>query len=247
MVDEAHGGSAVVEQGGRLCHPQTFWHRDQAVYRDDGPLQVTAALGGISDNPAAHPVRIHACPHGAHLSGHTAARHVPVQAAAGPVISHRGPRVRMGGSFLHVPQRDPASKLAVMNACRSVCGVTGLVIPARRAVLRTIRPAPCRSTSNRRRQEYRPVGALAGGQVDRRAVRGASGMVTTLPPLRVMVRVRWPRSRPSCSMSAPAASDTRRPFRASSEISACSGGGPSPAATSSAPSSGRSRATAWDS
>ena len=76
MVDEAHGGSAVMEQGGRLCHPQTFWHRDQAVCRDDGPLQVTAALGGISDDPAAHPVRIHACPHGAHLSGHTAARHV---------------------------------------------------------------------------------------------------------------------------------------------------------------------------
>ena len=32
---------------------------------------------------------------------------VPVQAAAGPVISHRGPRVRMGGGFLHVAQRNP--------------------------------------------------------------------------------------------------------------------------------------------
>jgi hypothetical protein len=32
---------------------------------------------------------------------------VPVQAAAGPVISHRGPRVRVGGGFLHVAQRDP--------------------------------------------------------------------------------------------------------------------------------------------
>ena len=29
-----------------------------------------------------------------------------------------------------------------------------------------------------------------------RAVRGASGTVATLPPLRVTVRVRWPRSRP---------------------------------------------------
>jgi hypothetical protein len=28
-------------------------------------------------------------------------------------------------------------------------------------------------------------------------------MVTTLPPLRVMTKVRWPRSRPRCSMSAP--------------------------------------------
>jgi hypothetical protein len=33
----------------------------------------------------------------------------------------------------------PTSSAAVMNACRSVCGVTSLLIPARRAVLRTIR------------------------------------------------------------------------------------------------------------
>jgi hypothetical protein len=32
---------------------------------------------------------------------------VPVQAATGPVVSHRGPRVRMGGGFPHVAQRDP--------------------------------------------------------------------------------------------------------------------------------------------
>jgi hypothetical protein len=40
----------------------------------------------------------------------------------------------------------PASSAAVMKACLSVCGVTALVVPARRAVLRTIRPAPCRSS-----------------------------------------------------------------------------------------------------
>jgi hypothetical protein len=49
-----------------------------------------------------------------------------------------------------------------------------------------------------------------------RAVRGARGMVATLPPLRVITRVRWPRSRPKCSMSAPVASDTRSPLSASS-------------------------------
>ena len=48
-------------------------------------------------------------------------------------------------------------------------------------------------------------------------------------------------------MSAPVASDIRSPFKASKEISACSGGGPSPAVTSSAPSSLRSSATACDS
>ena len=42
-------------------------------------------------------------------------------------------------------------------------------------------------------------------------------------------------------MSAPVASETRSPLSASREISACSAGGPSPAATRSAPSSLRSR------
>jgi hypothetical protein len=32
---------------------------------------------------------------------------VPVQAAAGPVIPHRGPRIGMRGGLLHVAQRDP--------------------------------------------------------------------------------------------------------------------------------------------
>ncbi len=79
------------------------------------------------------------------------------------------------------------------------------------------------------------------------AVRGASGIVTILPPLRRMVRVRWPRSRPSASMFAPVASETRSPLRASSEMRACSIAGPSPAATSRAPTSLRSRPMAWDS
>jgi len=45
----------------------------------------------------------------------------------------------------------PASSAAVMKAWRSVWGVTVLPIPARRAVLRTIRPAPCRSSRRRLR------------------------------------------------------------------------------------------------
>ena len=46
------------------------------------------------------------------------------------------------------------------------------------------------------------------------AVRGANGMVTIFPPLRVMVRVRWPRSTPSCPMSAFNASEIRNPLSA---------------------------------
>jgi hypothetical protein len=94
----------------------------------------------------------------------------------------------------------PASRAAVMKACLSVWGVTDLPIPARRAVLRTIRPAPCRSS--RRPSAARNTGPSVRSPMARsiaRAVRGTSGMVTTLPPLRVMVSVRCPRSKPSCS------------------------------------------------
>ena len=52
------------------------------------------------------------------------------------------------------------------------------------------------------------------------ATRGANGIVTSLPPLRITVRVRCPRSWPSASMLAPIASDTRSPFNASNDTSA---------------------------
>jgi hypothetical protein len=173
---------------------------------------------------------------------------VPVQGGSCPVVSHGGPRVGVGCGFLHITQRDPASRAAVMNACRSVWGPTGLAIPARRATLRTILPAPCRSSL--RPSAARKIGPsyrLPTARSIARAVRGASGMVTTLPPLRVMTRVRWPRSTPRASMLAPVASETRGPLSASSESSACSAGGPSRAATSSAPSSIRSSPMACDS
>ena len=48
-------------------------------------------------------------------------------------------------------------------------------------------------------------------------------------------------------MPAPVASETRSPFKVSSEISGCPADKPSPAATSSAPGSLRSSATARDS
>jgi hypothetical protein len=46
-----------------------------------------------------------------------------------------------------------------------------------------------------------------------RAARGATGIVTTLPPLGVTTSVRWPRSTPRATMSAPVALDTRSPLR----------------------------------
>jgi hypothetical protein len=142
----------------------------------------------------------------------------------------------------------PASRAAVMNACRSVCGPTGLAIPARTATRRTIRAAPCRSS--RCPSKVRKIGPSTRSPTAKsmaRAVRGASGMVTTLPPLRVMTSVRCPRSTPKFSMLALVVSETRSPLSTSKEISACSAGEPSPAATSSAPSSLRSSPVARDS
>jgi hypothetical protein len=72
---------------------------------------------------------------------------------------------------------------AVMNACRSVCGLTYLLIPARRVTRRTILAAPCRS--NHFPSAARNSGPLVRSPMARsmaRAVRGASGIVTTLPP-----------------------------------------------------------------
>ena len=61
----------------------------------------------------------------------------------------------------------PASDAVVINACRSVCGPAGAVIPARRATRRAIRPAPCRSRpcpfTARKTWSF---AALADGQVD---------------------------------------------------------------------------------
>src|SRR5215472_5770269 len=126
-------------------------------------------------------------------------------------------------------------------------GPTGLLIPARCAARPTIRAAPWRSS--RRPSAAKKTGPSLRSPTAKsiaRAVRGASGIVTTLPPLRVMTKVRCPRSTPKASMLAPVASETRSPLRASSETSACSAGAPRPAATSSAPRSLRSRPIACD-
>ena len=83
-------------------------------------------------------------------------------------LRERRQRISMRGSLLDIAQRDPGIRAAVMNACLSMCGVTALVIPARRAALRTIRPGavPVQPPPVRG-QEHRAAGAFADGQVDR--------------------------------------------------------------------------------
>jgi hypothetical protein len=121
-------------------------------------------------------------------------------------------------------------------------------MPARRAMRRTIRAAACRSSrSPPTPTKIGPSQRSATARSMARAVRGASGTVTTLPPLRVIVRVRWPRSSPNASTLAPIASETRNPFNASRLMSAWSPALASPAATSIAPTSLRSKPVACDS
>ena len=69
--------------------------------------------------------------------------------------------------------------------------------------------------------------------------------VTTLPPLRLMTRVRWPRSSPSCSMSAPVASDTRSPSCAQRPALAAVGGCQARHTSERALPSGRPSLTRW--
>src|SRR6185312_17019629 len=95
-----------------------------------------------------------------------------------------------------------------------------------------------------------PVQAAAGDQLgDPRT----GSCLTDDPPSAVPVQPpavpgqEYPPFRPFPDGQVDRPGGQRRPFSASSEISACSRGGPSPAATRSAPSSLRSGATAWDS
>jgi hypothetical protein len=172
---------------------------------------------------------------------------MPVKAGPYPVVAHGGARVGVRGGLLHIPQRHPDVKRGgderVSERVRAhVLGDTGAAGDPADDL-----GGPCRSS--RRPSAVVNSGPSVRSPVARsiaRVVRGASRMVTILPPLREMTRVRCPRSRPRCSISAPVASETRSPLRVSSEMRACSAGGPSPAATRSAPSSLRSMAVACD-
>jgi hypothetical protein len=108
-----------------------------------------------------------------------------------------------------------------MNEWRRLCGEIRLVIPARRASRFTVRSAAERSIRS-------PLLSTKIGPSTRsptygssaRAVRGASGIVTRVPPLRTIRSVRCPRSMSRSAMSAPSASEIRSPFIANNTINA---------------------------
>jgi len=135
-----------------------------------------------------------------------------------------------------------------MNACRSVWGRDDLADPGAAGGLADdppgtvpVQPPPVRG------QEHRAAGALADGQVDRpgRARRERYG--DDLAALAGDGQSPVPALQTQMLDIGTSGLRHSNPFSASREISACSVGGPSPAATSRAPSSLRSRATARDS
>jgi hypothetical protein len=70
---------------------------------------------------------------------------VPGQGLAAAVVAHGGAGISVAGGLLHLRRGTPASRAAVMNACRRLCGVMCLSRPAARATRRTIRLAAWRS------------------------------------------------------------------------------------------------------
>jgi hypothetical protein len=142
----------------------------------------------------------------------------------------------------------PASSAAVMNACRSVCVPDALDDPGPAG---SAADDPSGAVSVQpdasRGQEDRPVCAFANGEVDRPSGARRERNGDNLAALAGDHQGPVPAFDAQGLDVGAAASETRSPLSASSEISACSAGGPSPAATSRAPSSLRSSPMAWDS
>ncbi len=95
-------------------------------------------------------------------------RGVPVQAAAGPVVPHRGPRIGVRGGVLDVPQRHPGVQRRGDECMPERVGRDGLADACTARDLADdppsavpVQPSPVRS------QEHRPFGSLADGKVDR--------------------------------------------------------------------------------
>jgi len=211
------------------------WRMPSVLSRSGGSRSLPTATSGSCLGGQTASRELPRCP--SYIGGDDVSG-VPVQAGARTVVAHRGARVCVRCGLLNVAERDARVERGGDERVpqRVRAGVPGDPRPAGDpaddpggAVPVQPPPVPARKSGPSVRSPI--AGSIA------RAVRGASGMVTTLPPLRLMTRVRWPRSRPRCSMSAPVASGTRSPLSASREISVCSADGASPAAI-------RSRCTA---
>jgi len=119
----------------------------------------------------------------------------------------------MRGGLLHIAQRNPgierrsdkcvpervrADRFGDPGAARHLADDPHGAVP--------VQAAPVSG------EEDGAVAAFAGGQVDCPGGARRERDGDNLAALRVIVSVRWPRSRPRCSMSAPVASETRSPY-----------------------------------
>ncbi len=117
----------------------------------------------------------------------------------------------------------PASRAAVMNACRSVCGLIFLSSPARRATRRTIRPALCRSMAPPvGAPEDRPINPFSDGQVDRASCAWCKRDGDQLAALTQHGQGAVPAFQAEVVDVGPSASEIRRPLIANRLINACS-------------------------
>ena len=149
-------------------------------------------------------LRLSVLPGGSGDVGRDDVGRVPVEGGAGTVVAHGGARVGVRGGFLHVAQRDSGVERGCDECVAQGVRPDGLGDPRPAGDppddppgTMPVQPAAVCS------QEDRVFGTLADGQVDRPRGTRASGMVTTLPPLRVTTRVRWPRSTPRASIRTP--------------------------------------------
>ena len=119
---------------------------------------------------------------------------VPIQRLAATVIAHRCARVGVAGRFLHVTKRDTGVQgggdEGVTQGVRSDSladpGTAGDTVHDPPGSV-PIEPVAVRSEEDRTFQTF------PDGQVDCTGDAGGEGIVTSLPPLRNTVRLRWPR------------------------------------------------------
>ena len=122
---------------------------------------------------------------------------VPVQRDPGPVVAHGGSGVGVGGGFLHVPERHACVERRGDEPVRERVWPDGLGDPgaAGYPVDDPGGAVPVQPTAIGSQQDG-PFTALADGQVDRPGGARGERDGDDLAALRVITRVRCPRSTP---------------------------------------------------
>ena len=174
---------------------------------------------------------------------------VPVEGDAGAVVAHRGARVGVAGGFLDVAQRDAGVEGGGDERVAQGVGSDSLGDPGA-AGDAPHDPARRRGGRVGCRRRSRKIGPSLRSPMARstaRAVRGASGMVTILPPLRMHGQGAVPALEAEAFDVGADRFRDPQPVERQQRDQGVIAGPASPAATSIAPTSLRSSPVAWDS